>query len=158
MSEAFEESYKEYKRKEPGRRLKRVLKAHEVKQKELAEYLGCNARYMSLIVCGRRRLTPDIAFKVCDFLPGVRAEYLLCRDNFMTEDEYIGSVLDAMLDKEITDAFVAGWYDDTPDATMHDGEMSIEELDKQSKYVFELWMSLNEEKRRREAEEGGEEK
>ena len=70
-----------------GKRLKKILKENGLNQNELADYLHYSPNHISMIVTGKRRLTPDIAYFVCSLIPGIRAEYLLCLDDWKTWDD-----------------------------------------------------------------------
>lgn len=74
--------------KECGRRLKQAITISGMTQKKFAALVPCAQQHISQIVCGTRRLTPEYAKRAAEILPGgVRAEWLLCQDNFMTLSE-----------------------------------------------------------------------
>lgn len=73
---------------ECGQRLKLLLKERNITQKDLAARLGYEPQHISNIVRGNRRLNGDIADRITrEIFPGVRPEWLLCRDDFKTQAE-----------------------------------------------------------------------
>lgn len=72
---------------ECGERLRLLLLGNGVKQRELAERLEVDEKHISAIVRGRRRLTPEMAQTIAAMFPPIRAEWLLCRDGYKTQDE-----------------------------------------------------------------------
>lgn len=73
---------------ECGRRLKELLILKGVTQLDLAEKLSYKPQHISNIVCGKRSLTLDIAHRIkSEIFPAVRVEWLLCIDDFMTEED-----------------------------------------------------------------------
>ncbi len=74
--------------RECGQRLWLLLKERHITQKDLAARLGYEPQHISNIVRGKRRLTGDFADRLTrDIFPDVRPEWLLCRDNFKTQEE-----------------------------------------------------------------------
>lgn len=73
---------------ECGQRLKLLLKERNVTQKDLAARLGYEPQHISNIVRGNRRLTGDFADRLTrELFPDIRANWLLCRDDFKTQVE-----------------------------------------------------------------------
>lgn len=89
-------------RYETGERLKAALGRFGKMQKELAEHLHCSANNIAMVCNGHRRLTTDRAREICEWLPGLRTDYLLCRDEYMTEGDYLRS-------RMIDEVFSEGW-------------------------------------------------
>lgn len=71
-----------------GLRLKAALKRFGIKQKTIAKQLNYQENSISMICRGDRNLSPANAEKICEVIPGLRVEYLLCMDDYMTENEY----------------------------------------------------------------------
>ena len=71
--------------KTPGSRVKFFRKAKGIDQKTLAHEIHCSENLISMIECGRRGLTRENA-KALERVLGVRAEFLLCFDDFPTDD------------------------------------------------------------------------
>lgn len=88
---------KEVYQTECGKRLKRWREQIHLTQEELAEIIGyADSKYISLIECGKRSLTPKKARLVSentkqrldnDTLCFVRKEWLLCESDIMTSHE-----------------------------------------------------------------------
>lgn len=72
--------------KTPGSRVKFFRKAKGMDQKTLAKEILCSENLISMIECGRRGLTRENA-KALEGVLGVRAEFLLCFDDFPTDDD-----------------------------------------------------------------------
>lgn len=73
---------------ECGLRLRLLLRERNITQKDLAARLGCEPQHISNIVLGKRRLTEDSVYRITsEVFPDVRPEWLLCRDDFKTEEE-----------------------------------------------------------------------
>lgn len=76
---------------ESGNRLRAWLKEVNVSAQALCTSIGYTPQYMSDIITGKKRLTPDLAQLIENAPLGippekkVRREYLLCKDNYMTE-------------------------------------------------------------------------
>lgn len=71
---------------ECGNRLWKLLRENGIKQIQLAERLNYDPRHVSSIITGKRRLTPETAYKIANMF-GVRAEWLLCYDGYRTQEE-----------------------------------------------------------------------
>lgn len=71
---------------ECGRRLWLLLRENGIKQIELAEKLNYDPRHVSSIITGKRRLTPETAYKIANMFC-VRAEWLLCHDDYRTQED-----------------------------------------------------------------------
>ena len=73
---------------ECGERVKKAKKAYGHTFDDLASILSCDRNHVSNIVRGKRNLTPDMARRMVETaFPGIRYEWLLCWDNFRTEEE-----------------------------------------------------------------------
>lgn len=87
---------------ECGKRLLKLLKKHNIQQKELAKALNYTPQQISRIVTGRDNFTEEFACKIVEFFRNcdrdhdlyevVRLNWLMCRDNFETEGERIHSI------------------------------------------------------------------
>lgn len=71
---------------ECGLRLKRLLRESGIKQIELAKKLNYEPQHVSSIITGKKRLTPETAYQVANMFH-VRAEWLLCQDDYRTQDD-----------------------------------------------------------------------
>lgn len=71
---------------ECGRRLRELLRASGIKQVELAKKLNYDPRHVSSIVTGKKRLTPEASYRIADMFH-IRAEWLLCQDDYRTQEE-----------------------------------------------------------------------
>lgn len=82
-----------------GERVKELLRERKdagkkASQEWLAEQLDISSVYLSDIVRGKKRLTPEMAIKIIRLFPSVRMEWLLGVDNFKTHEERIEKTLD----------------------------------------------------------------
>ena len=73
-----------------GQRVKKLLKENTIDgmratQERLAEKLDISTVYLSDIVRGSKRLTPELAIKIAKLFPPTRIEWLLGEDDFQTE-------------------------------------------------------------------------
>ena len=71
-----------------GQRLKECRENKGLKQYELANEISVTKQYLNAIERGRKPLTIEVAHS-CGSVLHVRAEYLLCQDDYKTENEYI---------------------------------------------------------------------
>ncbi len=71
---------------ECGLRLKRLLRESGIKQIELAKKLNYEPQHVSSIITGKKRLTPETAYQVANMFH-VRAEWLLCQDDYRTQED-----------------------------------------------------------------------
>ena len=74
-----------------GQRVKKLLKENTIDgmratQERLAEKLDISTVYLSDIVRGSKRLTPELAIKIAKLFPPTRIEWLLGEDDFQTEE------------------------------------------------------------------------
>ena len=76
---------------EQGNRLKKCLEHADMKQCQLAEKANFTPQYISNIVNGSKRITFQNAVVFADIL-GVRHQYLLLKDGFMTEAERVSTL------------------------------------------------------------------
>lgn len=108
--------------KKIGSRLKSYLREKNLKQSELADILGYGSgeRYISLIVNGKRSLTQEKAEIIAKKIPPVRAEWLMCRDDYKTEEDRNAAIEKDYLERykaeklyegQIFPAFVTGLED-----------------------------------------------
>lgn len=91
---------------ESGKRLKLWLNRMGISAKALCEAINYTPQYISDVITGKKRLTPDLAETISNvsgsfihtktgesfslnILNRVRQDYLLLRDSFMTEDDRI---------------------------------------------------------------------
>ena len=73
-----------------GSRVREVYLRHNMTQADLAEALGySDPNMISMIVNGRRRLTPEKALQMVELFPEVRLDWLLGRSNYESEAEEI---------------------------------------------------------------------
>lgn len=73
--------------KDIGTRVRKVRKAAKKTQEWLAEKLGVDPNYISMIETGKRRLTTENAEKIAALFPPVRIQWLIGWDDFETEDD-----------------------------------------------------------------------
>lgn len=75
-------------RPECGLRLKSLLASSGITQKEMAKRLGYSEQHISLVIRGKRRLPGEMAERIIkELFPECRYQWLMCIDDFMTEDE-----------------------------------------------------------------------
>lgn len=80
-----------------GQRLKEVISASPFSQKDFAEaVLHYTPEHLSLIINGKRSLTPELAEKIVSMFPHIRYQWLMGVDDIKTENERV----DVMLTKE----------------------------------------------------------
>jgi len=79
---------------EYSRRLRLLLETRKTNFQELSKLLYVSANYLSLIACGKRKLSPEIAKRIAEIFPGIRPQWLLCLDDYMTEEDRTKEVLD----------------------------------------------------------------
>lgn len=72
---------------ELGNRVSKVRKASKQTQAWLAEQLGVEPNYISMIETGKRPLTVKNAQKIAALFPPVRFQWLVGWDDFKTEDD-----------------------------------------------------------------------
>ncbi len=73
---------------ESGNRLKSLLSSNGITQKELATKLGYTEQHISLVIRGKRRLPGEMATRIIkELFPSCRYQWLMCMDDFETEDE-----------------------------------------------------------------------
>lgn len=77
----------------PAKRLRQLLADHKLTQRELAEKIFVDPRYISMIACGRRGLSKDMAVRIADCFPGTRVQWLLGLDDFITEDARTAGII-----------------------------------------------------------------
>ena len=81
-----------------GKRLKQWLKEQNITAKALCERINYTPQYLSDITTGKAPLTPDLARIIKNAFPEiplderVRAEWLLCEDDFETEGDRIDEI------------------------------------------------------------------
>lgn len=90
---------------ECGRRLKDLLVRNEVSQRSLAEKLDYEPQHISNVVRGLRRLTPDMACNIKKIFPAVRVEWLLCQDDYETQEKKDLAAKEAWKESERLDVF-----------------------------------------------------
>lgn len=71
---------------ECGLRLRRILRENGIKQIELAKKLDYEPQHVSSIITGKKRLTPETAYQLANMFY-VRPEWLLCQDDYRTQEE-----------------------------------------------------------------------
>lgn len=79
---------------EYSKRLRKLIKTKNTNFQELSKLLYVSANYLSLIACGKRKMSPEMAKRIAEVLPGIRPQWLLCLDDYMTEDDRTKEVLD----------------------------------------------------------------
>lgn len=89
---------------ECGLRLKWLLRESGIKQIELARKLNYEPQHVSSIITGRKRLTPETAYQIANMFH-VRAEWLLCQDDYRTLEEKESSSQKAWEDAQRVSAF-----------------------------------------------------
>ncbi|WP_460644493.1 helix-turn-helix domain-containing protein [Lacrimispora brassicae] len=73
--------------KKIGNRLRECLDNSSITQKQLAEDTGYTPQYISNIIVGKKRLSAEAARCISKILH-VRVEYLLCEDDYMTNQHW----------------------------------------------------------------------
>lgn len=68
----------------PGDRVRKVRKAHNWTQEQLAEAIGLQPNHVSMIENGKRGLTIEKAKLIAELFPPTRYQYLMCADDFET--------------------------------------------------------------------------
>lgn len=71
---------------ECGLRLRMLLRENGIKQIDLAEKLNYEPQHVSSIITGKKRLTPEVAYRIADMFR-IRTEWLLCQDDYRTQEE-----------------------------------------------------------------------
>lgn len=71
---------------ECGLRLRMLLRENGIKQIDLAEKLNYEPQHVSSIITGKKRLTPEAAYQIADMFR-IRTEWLLCQDDYRTQEE-----------------------------------------------------------------------
>lgn len=89
---------------ECGLRLKWLLRENGIKQIELARKLNYEPQHVSSIITGRKRLTSETAYQIANMFH-VRAEWLLCQDDYRTLEEKESSSQKAWEDAQRVSAF-----------------------------------------------------
>lgn len=71
-----------------GQRLKEIICGSNFSQKEVAEMVHIAPQHLSNIICGKRSLTFEIAQDIKRIaIPSMRIQYVMCLDDFETEEE-----------------------------------------------------------------------
>jgi len=76
---------------EHGKRLSECLNDKKMSQKELAEKSGYTKQYISYIVTGKKNMSSESAEVFANILH-IRKEYLLCKDNYKTFDDFFDEI------------------------------------------------------------------
>ena len=80
--------------KTPGDRVRTIRKALGLTQEKFAEKLEVNAvNYISMLETGVRDLPVDLAKKIAALLPPTRFEWIMCFDDFQTDDDRLSSII-----------------------------------------------------------------
>ena len=79
--------------KKRGERVKELLKAENMRQADLADLINFTPEHLNAILNGKRNLTADTAKAIAKIFVPVRHEWILCEDNFKTENEKIASIM-----------------------------------------------------------------
>ena len=77
-----------------GERVSKLRKRHNWTQEQLAEALDVEPNYISMIETGRRKLPVKRAKQIALLFPPLRYQYLLCEDDFETEEALFRSLRD----------------------------------------------------------------
>ena len=92
---------------EPAKRLRQLLNENGMTQKELAERIYIDARYVSMLACGTRGLSIDMASRIVNCFPGTRVQWLLGFDDYKTEPQRTLGVIKHQLGfQEITEELI----------------------------------------------------
>ena len=83
----------------PAKRLRKLLEDNSLTQKELAKRLYIDARYVSMLACGRRGMSKEMASHIVACFPGTRAPWLLGLDDYMTDADLYLSVFEKTIRK-----------------------------------------------------------
>lgn len=89
---------------ECGLRLKWLLRESGIKQIELAKKLNYEPQHVSSIITGKKRLTPETAYQVANMFH-VRAEWLLCQDDYRTQEDKESASKKVWEEEQRTSAF-----------------------------------------------------
>lgn len=74
-----------------GERVRLIRKRHEWTQERLADAIGVDPNYVSMIENNRRNLSKNMAQKIAAQFPPLRYQFLLCEDSFETDQEVFDS-------------------------------------------------------------------
>ena len=72
--------------KDSGNRLRQLLQENGLTQQFFAEQVGYTEQHVSLLVTGKRRLTPEAATQITKMFPPVRFEWLMGFDDYKTPE------------------------------------------------------------------------
>lgn len=73
---------------EKGKRLKEIIVLSGLSQKKVAEMAHFAPQHLSNIICGKRNLTLEMAQDIKRAaIPSMRFQYVMCLDDFRTEEE-----------------------------------------------------------------------
>lgn len=88
--------------KKRGRRIKSLLKDHNMRQIDLASAIVWSPEHLSAVLNGRRTLTTEMAVSIAALFPPVRYQWLMGEDDFRTEEDRFSHILDKMEDSAKT--------------------------------------------------------
>ena len=120
----------------PARRLRELLKVYNITQRELAERIHVDTRYISMIACGTRGLSMDMASRIAECFPGTRRQWLLGLDEYQTEDARTVGVI----------RFHLNYADVTMELIKSHGYMISRYVDSQHRTFFEITAPTGESK------------
>ena len=78
----------------PGKRVNLVRKRHHWTQEQLAEAIHVEPNYISMIETGRRKLPVKRAKEIAALFPPLRYQYLLCEDDYETDNDLLDALID----------------------------------------------------------------
>lgn len=73
--------------KKRGARVKQLLKEKKMRQSDLADLINCTPEHLCAMLNGKRTITNETAQQIADVFKPVRREWILCEDDYRTEQE-----------------------------------------------------------------------
>lgn len=73
--------------KKRGSRVKQLLKEQKMRQIDLAGKIHCTPEHLCAMLNGNRTITNEMAQSIADVFTPIRREWILCEDNYRTEQE-----------------------------------------------------------------------
>ena len=84
-----------------GERVREAINASGKKQSEIAKEIGIDARYLSMIVCGKRGLSRKMAEKIANACGnGIRSNYLLDSTDYPTDEAEQKAIIKEQIAKD----------------------------------------------------------
>lgn len=82
-----------------GERLKKVISESGMTQSQFADWLGYTEQHLSLIVTGKRRLTPETAQRIAEEYPPIQRDWLMGYSKYRTNAERAKAQLQKCMDE-----------------------------------------------------------